>query len=345
MGESNNMVLCTNASATPDSSIPHFYLDDFSFYRGSRNVRKLLLSNVGSSLYFLFKKPSLDKLFIHKQPTVFITIFTFDLLWRTLKFMRLYPDKKYILFMMDNFIDFDDPQEGLSNRKAFTYIANKAYKCLAISKSLANDLENITNKGFDIFYGPRIINWNKVNECHKQEKEHKICFVGNAWVEDVLPIINKQLQKSNVTITWFTSKNNFIELQHKYTLTNFVFGGSLSSEEVINAIANFRYGLILYGLEELSQIHYNRKLQEYSIPSKILDYCMAGIEPIYYGPENTACHDFLSSHELGVLINRSSFDEFLNNFEQLASKPIEFEKMINIAKSCSAESFRELVAQ
>jgi hypothetical protein len=343
IGSEHDIVLCKNILNTPDKELPHFGFDDFGLYRGSRYVQQLLLTKSGSSLYFLYARPDLSALSMKQHDVVLITIYTADVLWGVLKFMRLFPDKKYILFMMDNFIDFGNSVNGVLNKKALSIISKKVAKRLAISKSLSSFLEGVTGTDFEVYYGPRNMNWDKVDVFHNRKKEKKICLIGNAWIEEALPVIDEQLRAANVFITWFTTINQYEEMKNKYSLTNLVFGGYFSSDEVINQASTFRYGLILYGLEGKSDDYWDLKLQEYSIPSKIIDYCMGGLEPIYYGPGDTACYEFLASHNLGTLINNNSAPEFFESFTTDNSASVDLCKMKKVLKDCSTEKFLSLL--
>jgi hypothetical protein len=340
-----NIVLCKYFMHDYDSSLAHYGFDDFGMYRGSKAVQKLLLSEWGSALYFFLKRPDLSAIPIDHHDSVFVTIYSNDVLWTTVKFIRMYPKKRYVLFMMDNFIDFSDTVQGRLNRKAFQFISATAKKRIAISKSLADQLKEVTNHPYTVYYGPRIIDWNKVDSYHKRKKKNEICLIGNVWVENSLPIIDEQLRRKNVFITWFTNETTFRKLQGRFSLSNFRFGGSFTSEEVIAQAAEFKYGLILFGLDVKSDNYYNSKLQEYSIPSKILDYAMGGLEPVYYGPEATACYHFLAAHQLGVLLNRQSAEQFFDAVLNQTEEPADFQKLKAVLQESSIEQFKKLLSQ
>jgi len=340
----DNIVLCKKMMNSPDGSIKHYLFDDYKLHRPSNLGIKLQLSEVLSFIYSRLKKSELAGIPLDKHKVVLIDIFSVEAMWAALKVMRLYPNKKYIVFMMDNFIDFGDTEEGRLNKEVFTIIGNKAVKRFAISKNLALHLEEATGLRYDLFFGPRVVDWNKVDFYHSTKKENKICLIGNAWVEDALPVIDKQLRQYNLKITWFTNPTKFEDLRNRFNLQSFTYGGSFSSSEVIQKASSFKYGLILYGLDKKAEIFNNLKLQEFSIPSKILDYCIGGLEPIYYGPDSSACFDFLSDHNLGVRVNSTSAPDFFSKFDVYANTPVDFKRMKSILQNSSSEHFKSLTA-
>jgi hypothetical protein len=340
-GDAENIVFHNVLCDAPFRDIKHYLCQDIGFATPPKRIQFILFNRILSTIYFLFKRPQLPYTTLKDQNTVFIITYKTEMFWLSLLLYRLFPQKKYVIYIMDFFNDFEYPKHGKRNQRVFRKLSSLASVRICISHPLAGYLNKISGTNYVQYYGPRKFSINQVNEFHSVQKGRQICLVGNAWVETVLSAVDEKLERFCGKVVWYTGRKSFEALKSKYKLKNFEFGGQFQSDELLKVIQDFKYGLVPYGADvDLDDDPYLKKLQQFSIPSKIIDYCIAGVEPLYIGPNSTACFDYLKYYGFEHLFDVNSVDNFFcSSYTDGAAN---FVAMKKVLENSSIERFRKL---
>ena len=188
------------------------------------------------------------------------------------------------------------------------------------------------------------------------KKTLRIALIGNIWNFD--PAGNKSWyelldealyaqarRNPNIEISWFADP---IRAQRILEHAKFYRAKCLAWRGFHNALPNelrrYDLGLVPHSLDEQTTTNY----AAYSIPSRMLEYCVAGVVPLALTSPTTVVHEEIVTGDLGFSLtfkefcqNESFLSELANNKHRIQQKRDNLKRYIE-TKSGSSEFFTHL---
>ena len=253
------------------------------------------------------------------------------------------------------------PSSEDANKEIFLKNVNQSRSDLSsYSSLLSSRAEGAFKRGCKTFEGsiftPISTAKASINQRATHEKTLRIALIGNlwnspgkdnkSWYELLDEALYAQVRNNPyIEISWFADP---IRAQRILENANFYHAKCLAwrgfHNDLPNELRKYDLGLVPHSLEDEKTTNYT----SYSIPSRMLEYCVAGVVPLAFTSPTTVVHEEIVTADLGFSLTFKKFCEsenFLsdiaNNKHRIQQKRGNLERYIE-KKSGSSEFFTHL---
>jgi hypothetical protein len=268
----------------------------------------------------------------------------------------------HVMCRKQHFYDWLPSTEG-ANEKIFLENVNQSRSDLSsYSSLLSKKAEGALKRGCKTFEGsiftPISTAGSRINERETNEETLRIALIGNlwnspgknnkSWYELLDEALYAQMKNNpKIEVSWFADP---IRAQRILETAKFYHAKCLAwrgfHNDLTNELRRYDLGLVPHSLEEEKTTNYTA----YSIPSRMLEYCDAGVVPLAFTSPTTVVHEEIVTADLGFSLtfkefreNESFLSELANNKQRIQLKRDNLKSYIE-KKNGSLEFFTHLFA-